>query len=323
MAWFTVQYRDKNGAKAEAEFEAADKSALFKILAEKKISAVNIRPGRLSKKSGKKSGSAASSPNLFRGVIAGVVVVSAVFAAWYFFLYQPSRPSDPVDNRSPREAPQGDSKRVKVSAGDLAGGMKNPVAGTQGKRGEYAAETPTQASEPVANEPDAEAQPVKEPPKPHPVFKNGTDQLIWLAVFASNGAHIPPLPQISAADTDKFIDTLNDPIAIDPEDPPRIQDMKRKINELRKEVAGMIAQNPGKELSDILNEHRDEFNGRLNLHSDAQREYNRFLEEGDAEGAEEYRLQANELLAEYGAEPIKAETDDEESDGDDPGAGQN
>ena len=96
-----------------------------------------------------------------------------------------------------------------------------------------------------------------------------------------------------------------------------------RIHELRKEVAGMIAQNPGKELSDILNEHRDEFNGRLNLHSDAQREYNKFLEEGDAEGAEEYRLQANELLAEYGVEPIKAETDDEESDGDDPGAGQN
>lgn len=313
MAWFVVKYRKPGGEITEAEFEAADKSALFKILAEEKISAVNIRPGRLSKKSGKKSGSAASSPNLFRGVIAGVVVVSLVFAAWYFFLYQPSRPSDPVDNRSPREAPQGDSKRVKVSAGDLAGGMKNPVAGTQGKRGEYAAETPTQASEPAANEPDAEAQPVKEPPKPHPVFKNGTDQLIWLAVFASNGSSIPPLPHISAADTDKFINTLNDPIAIEPEDSPRVQDMKRKINELRKEVAGIIAQNPDKELSEILNEHRDEFNGRLNLHADARKEYEAFIAEGDAEGAEAYRVSVNELLEQYGAKKIELESDDEES----------
>lgn len=312
MAWFVVKYRKPGGEITEAEFEAADKSALFKILAEEKISAVNIRPGRLSKKSGKKSGSAASSPNLFRGVIAGVVVVSLVFAAWYFFLYQPSRPSDPVDNRSPREAPQGDSKRVKVSAGDLAGGMKNPVAGTQGKRGEYAAETPTQASEPAANEPDAEAQPVEEPTKKPPVFKHGTDQLIWLAVFASNGSSIPPLPHISAADTDRFIDTLNDPIAIEPEDSPRIQDMKRKINELRKEVAGMIARNPDKELSEILNEHRDEFNGRLNLYNDAKKEYDAFIAEGDADGAEAYRVSVNELLEQYGAQKIELESDDEE-----------
>ena len=265
MAWFVVKYRKPDGVMTEVEFEAAEKSALFKILAEKKISAVNVHSGRLAKKAGKKSGSTASSPNLFHGVLAGVVVVVVVFAAWFFFLRHPSRPSNHVDKQSPKEAPQGGSRPAKVSAGDLPVGVKNLVAGTKGKRGEYAAGTSTQISDPAANEPDPEAQPVEDPPKKRPVFKHGTDQLIWLAVFASNGSSIPPLPRISAADTDRFIDTLNDPIAIDPEDPPRIQDMKRKINELRKEVAGMIARNPDKELSDILNEHRDEFNGRLNL----------------------------------------------------------
>ena len=45
MAWFTVQYRDKNGEKAEAEFEAPDRNALFTILKEKNISAISVRAG--------------------------------------------------------------------------------------------------------------------------------------------------------------------------------------------------------------------------------------------------------------------------------------
>ena len=313
MAWFTVQYRDKNGAKAEAEFEAADRSALFKMLSGRNITPVRVVDGRLAKKKGTKSGSAV------RGILAGLIVVVGALAAFYFLVpsNSGSEPKQNVKKQERKPNTYGAPKPAKDSGAAVKQGKQSA---TRGKTAPTALPGETTA---VSAETDGETPAQEEKPKPRRIFKHGTDQLIWLAVFASNGAHIPPLPQLSAADTDKFIDTLNDPIAIDPEDPPRIQDMKRKINELRKEVAGVIAQNPGKELSDILNEHRDEFNGRLNLHADAQREYDKFLEEGDAEGAEEYRLQANELLAEYGAEPIKAETDDEESDGDDPGAGQN
>ena len=42
MQWFVVKYRKPDGTMAEAEFEAADKSALFKLLAEKKISAISV-----------------------------------------------------------------------------------------------------------------------------------------------------------------------------------------------------------------------------------------------------------------------------------------
>lgn len=313
MAWFTVQYRDKDGAKAEAEFEAADRSALFKILSAKNITPVKVVDGRLAKRKSAKSVSAV------RGVLAGLVVVVGALAAFYFLV--PSNSGNEQKQNVKKQERKPNAYGTPKPANDSGAAVKqDKKSATQGNAAPAALPGDTH-SDSAATDGETPAQ--EEKPKPRRIFKHGTDQLIWLAVFASNGGPIPPLPHITAADTDKFIDTLNDPIAIDPEDPPRIQDMKRKINELRKEVAGMIAQNPGKELSDILNEHRDEFNGRLNLHSDAQREYNRFLEEGDAEGAEEYRLQANELLAEYGVEPIEAETDDEESGGDDPGAGQN
>lgn len=313
MAWFVVKYRKPDGVMTEAEFEAADKSSLFKLLAQKNISPVGVVSGRIKMKRD-------ASGNVGRGILAGMIVVVAALAALYF-LIPPDSGDKPAQNTKKQERKPNAYSTVKPAKGSGATVKQGKPSAAPGKDVDVASHetSPGAAAATADGSPSLE----EEKPKPRRIFKHGTDQLIWLAVFASNGAHIPPLPHITAADTDKFIDTLNDPIAIDPEDSPRIQDMKRKINELRKEVAGVIAQNPGKELSDILNEHRDEFNGRLDLHSDAQREYNRFLEEGDAEGAEEYRLQANELLAEYGAEPIKTESDDEESGGDDPGENQN
>ena len=72
MAWFTVQYRDKNGARAEAEFEAADRTALFKSLSAKNITPVKVLDGRLAKNKGAKSG------NVGRGTLAGLIVTAVV-----------------------------------------------------------------------------------------------------------------------------------------------------------------------------------------------------------------------------------------------------
>lgn len=90
MEWFTVKYRQPNGAITEAEFEAADKSALFKLLAEKKISAINIQPGRISKRSSgsrsvAKRTSRGSSVGLVLGILAVVAVAVAAFVAWFMF----------------------------------------------------------------------------------------------------------------------------------------------------------------------------------------------------------------------------------------------
>ena len=315
MAWFTVQYRDKSGARAEAEFDAADKTALFKILAEKNLTPVRIIPGRLAKKR-------SASGNAGRGILAGLIVVVGALAALYFLV--PPNPGDEPTQKAGKQENRKSNTRVaaKPTQGPDAVAKRNKPSAAPGKDAANAV-TLEASSGASASTVDGSPSPEEEKPKPRQIFKHGTDQLIWLAVFASNGASIPPLPHMSKADTDRFIESLGAPIEIDPEEPAHIQEMKKAVDEVRREVAELLAKNPGEELMNVLNDHRNEFNGRLHLHADAQKEYDKFLEEGDAEGAEEYRLQANELLAEYGAEPIKAETDDEESDGDDPGAGQN
>ena len=76
MEWFTVKYRQPNGAITEAEFEAADKSALFKLLAEKNVSAVSVANGRLSKKSVAYSS---------RWLVIGVIFVFAAAACLFYF----------------------------------------------------------------------------------------------------------------------------------------------------------------------------------------------------------------------------------------------
>lgn len=313
MAWFTVQYRDKNGAKAEAEYEAADRPALFKMLSGRNITPVRVVDGRLAKKKGAKSGGAV------RGILAGLIVVVGALAAFYFLVPSNSgnEPKQNVKKQERKPNTYGAPKPAKDSGEAVKQGKQSA---TRGKTAPTALPGETTA---VSAATDGETPAQEEKPKPRRIFKHGTDQLIWLAVFASNGASIPPLPHMTKTDTDRFIESLGTPIEIDPDEPEHIQQMKKAVDEVRRDVAELLAKNPGEELMTVLNNHRDEFNGRLNLHADAQKEYNRFLEEGDAEGAEEYRLQANELLAEYGAEPIEAETDDEESGGGDSGAGQN
>ena len=313
MAWFTVQYRDKNGAKAEAEYEAADRSALFKMLSGRNITPVRVVDGRLAKKKGAKSGGSV------RGILAGLIVVVGALAAFYFLVPSNSgnEPKQNVKKQERKPNTYGAPKSAKDSGAAVKQGKQSA---TRGKTAPTALPGETTA---VSAATDGETPAQEEKPKPRRIFKHGTDQLIWLAVFASNGASIPPLPHMTKTDTDRFIESLGTPIEIDPDEPEHIQQMKKAVDEVRRDVAELLAKNPGEELMTVLNNHRDEFNGRLNLHADAQKEYNRFLEEGDAEGAEEYRLQANELLAEYGAEPIEAETDDEESGGGDSGAGQN
>lgn len=305
MEWFTVKYRQPNGAITEAEFEAADRSALFKMLSGRNITPVRVVDGRLAKNKGAKSG------NVGRGILAGLIVVIGALAALYF-LIPPDSGDKPAQSAKKQERKPNAYSTVKPakSSGATLKQVNPPAA--PGKDVDVAShETSPGAAAATA---DGSPSPEEEKPKPRRIFKHGTDQLIWLAVFASNGASIPPLPHMSKADTDRFIESLGTPIEIDPEEPEHIQQMKKAVDEVRREVAELLAKNPGEELMTVLNNHRDEFNGRLNLHADAQKEYNRFLEEGDAEGAEEYRQQANELLVQYGADPIEAESDEDGSD---------
>ncbi len=108
MEWFTVQYRDKDGSRAEAEFEAESRSALFKILAEKNISAISVAPGRLAKKSVRKPAFkklSPSSPKYVRGIIAGLLVVICAVAAFFFLSHGDKKSTEVKEEKKPTLIP--------------------------------------------------------------------------------------------------------------------------------------------------------------------------------------------------------------------------
>jgi len=111
MQWFVVKYRKPDGTMTEAEFEAADKSALFKLLAEKKISAVNVREGRLGKRSVAKKRSSNAHTMLARGIVAAVAVVTCALAGMYFIKRDEARGLESVQNQKVKEQVIKDTKQ--------------------------------------------------------------------------------------------------------------------------------------------------------------------------------------------------------------------
>ena len=98
MAWFTVQYRNKDGAMVEEAFEASDKNALFKKLEADKISPISVHSGRPSQKAVRKT----VSPRTLRGLAAGMVVVLGAAVAFYFFT-RPETAKPRVEKAPPKQ----------------------------------------------------------------------------------------------------------------------------------------------------------------------------------------------------------------------------
>lgn len=233
-----------------------------------------------------------------RGALALLVVV-ALGALAYLLVSRPvKRPTQPAEKESSKAI------AAATSEGALPEFVRDAVVRAP------AAADPVSAAEADASLDQSEAE-VAPPNPPKKIFKNGTDQLIWLTVFASNGASIPPLPHISDADTDRFVESLRKEIEFEDDDPEHIREMKMAVNDVRKQIAGLIAQNPDVGLGEILRMHRDEFNTNLDLRTKAREGYDALVEEGDHEGAEAYLEKANELLSQYGADPIEIEEDEE------------
>lgn len=244
-----------------------------------------------------------------KGALAGVIVVIAAALAFYF-IFDSSAPATSREDPIKKSSAIADAYKPDDVTKVRPTKETRVVSSTIGK-GEAAEDAEARESAEAAARAEALEEERRRIRKR--TFKEGTDQLIYLAVFASNGAMIPPLPHMTETETDKFIASLRKPIDIPEDDPEQLKAIKRQVNEVRQQIAGLMAQNPEKELSEILNEHRKTFNDNLNLKAEAEKSYTALLEEGDAEGAEAYRQKANELLESYGAEPIESaqESDDE------------
>ena len=89
MNW-SVTYRAKDGGQTVGVFEAESREALFKVLADKGITAIRVEvaSGKPKRRGtgNRERGTGKESSVVLKGVVAGVAVVALAFCVWYFLM---------------------------------------------------------------------------------------------------------------------------------------------------------------------------------------------------------------------------------------------
>ena len=312
MQWFVVKYRKSDGTMTEAEFEAADKSALFKILAEKKISAINIQPGRLSKRSsGRRSvakrTSRGSSAGLVLGILAVVAVAVAAFVVWFMFFRSASesRTGKPIKKisrtvRTPpvKERPQPSTSNVVEQA--LPVPTPPPVGNVMTARTAKTGRVMTLMDGTVVTN-------VVERP-----FKRDLEHALWVALRPGNmGAGLLTTLQSRYSERE-IIQMLKDTTLPEAGDSEGLLRIKSEVQGLKDRILDELES--GRSLSDVFNEIRNQGVKESIVKAETMRLRAEAIRSGDAQNVREVIKRVNEIRAQHGLsaldvpEEFRAET---------------
>lgn len=252
---------------------------------------------------------AVKKPSPVRGLLAGAVVVALSAVVYFAFFADSERHrkigTDENGARIKDVGKRSPAKRTETAAD------KGVSVQQQDKARASRVEGVAEAKQDVTAETNVETQ--DEKPKKKPVFENGTDQLIAMATGVPEGCTIPPLPNMTPADTDRFIETLKKPIKIDEKDSDAVKAAKERVQQVREQIAQWMKDEPGKELGAILNEHRDDFNHATEMQAEVKKGLQEYLEAGDDEGAKKYLTMMNLALQQIGVSEVEMPKDEEES----------
>lgn len=136
-----------------------------------------------------------------------------------------------------------------------------------------------------------------------PLFDGQIDQAIALVVANNPDDPIPPFPVRKFTDAEVRA-ALKREIKIDPDEPYELQLKKADVINAREEVKRLLDQ--GMSFEEIIRRSREEQNDNVDIRRQVIQEIKGMLDSGDAEGAEEYRKKANEILRDRGINEIPA-----------------
>lgn len=147
---------------------------------------------------------------------------------------------------------------------------------------------------------DGKTHSIKRAPK-H-IFQDATDDLIAMAISGMNsGSTMPPMPMGDNMDA-QFLKSLEHAIIPYDDDPKDVQELKRKVNEVRIQIKELMDQ--GESFVSIMRKHQDIVNASVPLRDFCQHELKKMLDAGDVQGAEEYLKEANKKLEQFGYEAV-------------------
>lgn len=139
-----------------------------------------------------------------------------------------------------------------------------------------------------------------------PPFKHGTDQMLAVVLNPNPNGGTLPMPRsmfMNSRDLDKeFRESLKDPIVINEDDSPKLQENKRKVMEAREQIKELMDQ--GLHFQEILDEHKRLLQENAEIRNKAMRELRELRKAGDKEGERQYQVTIDAALQQMGIEPM-------------------
>lgn len=304
---FTVKYRGQDGRVAYEVVQANSHAEVFPILKDKGIVAISITQGAIKSRTSGKSFSSSQ----IKGLLAGVVVV-AVSIGLYFALFNSSGNVKSDRKKEVKNKPtkvvavsnEKPSRKPKVSSPTNAVPQAEKTKPTIDPKAKLDFTAVTNAQGEVMQRwrtPDGKTHARLVPPKP--LFDNVIDQTLSIVLSAPKGHVLPPMPGLGPNATKEFAEALKKPIVINEDDPEDVKRAKLLVQAGREAIFDALES--GKSVNEIISEHCAAVNDNAEMHNTVSAEYRKLIAEGDLEGAETYRQEANKILEKSGAEPVQ------------------
>ena len=133
-------------------------------------------------------------------------------------------------------------------------------------------------------------------------YKNGIEQLLnWVA--ATEPGDMPmPIPLIDKDDRANLVNILSIPCPITKDDSEDLKALKEAVNYGKKEMAGYVAD--GGDPDQFFDYYFEQLKQAYEMHCEVQTAYHRLIRE-NPDLASEFRVKANETLAQKGIKPIE------------------
>lgn len=305
---YTVTYRNKEGRQEAIQLDAESRAALFAELSKRGISAVRVEESKGKAKKAKQSKAAAAprKPSPVRGLFAGIVVIALAVAAWYYLLPTIEQVKVKREKKSSKIA------EVKPSLSDVA--TPSAVVTNEPVKAKWTPETDAvhrdKNNQIIYDETaplGSKANPIKfgivdkpgniKPPRK--LYTTFSENYVASLLRHRPGVRI--VGGILPANFDEeFKAHIADPIYNDPEDTEEDREIRAQMQELKKEMAGMIAD--GETPTDIILDARKELNKIADYRADASKELARLKREGASDDEiDDFIAAANVMMERYGA----------------------
>lgn len=306
MKNFSVTYRGNDGRLDVVQIAAEDRQGVFQELAKRGISAVRIeeatgkaksRKNAVPKKSGK-------SPVIGKGLIAGVIVVAAAVAGWYFL--STTKTDAPEEKKSKKQSritevtPSLSTQRVESVVVE----KKVPFweqADTNGftvmqQRKWRAHHMPAPA---YTND-----SALYESRLPYEIFDHSSENRIAFYLTHKPGDGLVGTPTFGQRFVNDFLKSLEHPIIVTKDDTPEQAQLKRDMIQVKIDLKQRL--DAGEDIAEIMLETHKEYQKLARYKNDIEKELREFRKNPDAtlQDVDDFVAAANKLLETKGIAPI-------------------